>query len=154
MRKKLLTLLIVCAIAGVGVSAYSVFMKYGVTSGEFCTVGETFDCDIVNSSPYSEIAGIPVSLIGVLGYAFLIIAAAMKLKQPQDKQLSLLLLIASGGALLFSLYLTSIEAFVLKTWCMLCLMSQGLIIPIFLSAVGVWRLDKNAAPPSTPEPSV
>jgi uncharacterized membrane protein len=41
-------------------------------------------------------------------------------------------LLASFSGLLFSLYLSSLEAFILHAWCVLCLSSQLLILAIFI----------------------
>lgn len=120
------------AVGGIAVSVLSYAHNQSVVSGEFCTIGEDFNCDIVNRGPYSKIAGFPVSLIGVLGYSFLVLATILKLRTPSDRQLTLVMLAASAGAMAFSLYLTSLEAFVLHTWCVLCLTSQTLIAIFFV----------------------
>ncbi len=120
------------SLLGLGISVYSLLHTVGLTSGEFCSLNETINCDVVNKGPYSTIFGIPVALIGVLGYVFLAMAAGMKMRQPDDRQLAYFLIIASTGGLMFSLYLTSLEAFVLHTWCALCVTSQLIMLTIFL----------------------
>jgi uncharacterized membrane protein len=127
---------------GSGLSLYQWLHKQGFAAGEFCNISATFNCDIVNQGPYSEIFGIPVALIGVVGYGFLAVAAFMKARQPDDKTLSLFILLASTGALGFALYLTGIEAFVLKAWCILCVMSQLIIATIFTLAVIHFKKDR------------
>lgn len=135
--------IIVLAVVGLAISIYSWLHNAGFTSGEFCTISDTLSCDVVNKGPYSVIAGVPVALIGVIGYAFLLIGAVLKFRAPEDRQLSLFLLIASIGGLLFSLYLTGIEAFVLRVWCPLCLASQGVIILITFAIVDIFNLERN-----------
>ncbi len=44
---------------------------YATSKTPYCDIGETFNCDIVNRSEYSAILGIPVALIGMIGYAAL-----------------------------------------------------------------------------------
>lgn len=127
MNKILLKLIIGLALFGVALSIYSLAHKTGFTSGALCNLSDTFSCDIVNQGPYSEIYGIPVAAIGVVGYVLLFIGALMKMKNPQDKGLSLFILLASYGGLAFALYLTSLEAFVLYAWCIVCLLSQATI---------------------------
>lgn len=63
----------VCALAicGIAISSLSLQRHYATSKTAFCQIGETFDCDIVNRSEYSSILGIPVALIGMLGYAAL-----------------------------------------------------------------------------------
>ena len=112
-----------------------------VVSSEVCTINETFDCDIVNKSSYSEILGIPVSILGLLAYAVLFVGVLVYDRKRSPKLLQLLMSLGAAG-LLFSLYLTSIEAFVLYTWCLLCLASQAAIL---LIVIGLWRLQKEDA---------
>jgi len=49
------------------------------------------------------------------------------------------LLMAAAAGLVFALYLTYIEAYVLTTWCILCLTSLALIASI-TALVGVLKL--------------
>ena len=142
-QHKLLHYIVALALVGAAISVYSLLHKSGVASGTFCTINDTFSCDIVNQSKYSSIAGIPVSLLGVLGYLFMAVAAFMKIRQPADKGLTKFLVAASFGALLFSFYLTSIEAFVLHAWCMLCLGSQVVILGISVLAAIVFRNEQK-----------
>lgn len=124
-------IIIVFALVGVTVSIYALFHNAGFVSGAFCTLNETFDCDVVNKGPYSQIAGIPVALIGVVGYVFIAISAFVHLKKPHDRAIAQFVLLASIGGLLFSFYLTGIEFAILKTWCLICITSQISILVIF-----------------------
>ena len=47
------------------------------------------------------------------------------------------LLVAAAAGLLFALYLTYVEAYELKTWCILCLASQMVILLITVAAAVV-----------------
>ncbi len=136
----------VFALSGIGISFYALLLKQGVADGTACTIGETFDCDLVNQSSYSSIMGVPVSLLGIVGYAFMGVSAVLLLFKPHDRGVLQFLLLATTGGLLFSLYLTSIEAFILFTWCILCLTSQAFILSIFLMTLYVWRRSRSTAP--------
>src|SRR3990167_9561955 len=91
------------SLLGVFLSSYSFLHKQGFTSGAFCNINATFNCDVVNQGPYSEMFGIPVALIGIIGYLLLAFAAGLKIKHPEDKSLSFFLLLASVGGFLFAL---------------------------------------------------
>jgi uncharacterized membrane protein len=86
----------------------------------------------VNRSSYSTVAGVPVALIGMLGYLLILCLATIY----RDKaETPIILFVASIGGLAFALYLTYIEKFVLAAWCILCLTSLGLIFSaVVLSA--------------------
>lgn len=127
------------AALGVVLSSISVYDHYRKDPSEFCNINETFNCDIVNRSIYSELAGIPVSIIGVVGYAALMVLSRMA----GQKRLSLLMLLGTIGGLGFALYLTYIEARVLMVWCIVCLCSLGTISLLTLlttwQTARVWR---------------
>ena len=121
----------VLAVAGVVVSAVSLQRHYAKSASAFCDFGERFNCDIVNRSEYSTIVGIPVAGIGVAGYVALLVLAAFMRRRPETPNR---LLGAALAGLAFALYLTYVEAYVLDTWCILCLASLGLIATITVLA--------------------
>ena len=123
--------------AGLVLSASSLQRHYASSATSFCDLGQEFNCDIVNRSEYASIAGIPVAAIGVAGYGLLLFFSTLR----RDSAISpsLLLLSASAG-LAFALYLTYIEAYVLDTWCILCLASLFVIFTItVLAFILKWR---------------
>lgn len=125
--RRVFTAIATLAVAGVVVSSVSLRHHYATSQTTYCDFGESFNCDIVNRSTYSTILGVPDALIGILGYAGLL-ALATVYRAKSDAPA--MLLIASVAGLSFALYLTYIEAFVLATWCILCLSSLTLIVLI------------------------
>lgn len=115
------------ALGGALISSVSLYHHYGASQSSFCDFAESFNCDIVNRSIYSVVFGIPVALIGIIGYITLLGLATVYRAKAQTPAL---LLIASLAGLGFALYLTYIEAFVLAVWCILCLTSLTLILAI------------------------
>jgi len=115
------------AIAGIAVSSVSLYHHYGEDKTSYCDLGESFNCDIVNRSTYSVVLGVPVALIGILGYLSLLALATLYRSKAETP---VMLLIASLAGLGFALYLTYIEGFVLATWCVLCLSSLAVILGI------------------------
>jgi vitamin-K-epoxide reductase (warfarin-sensitive) len=127
-------LIAVLSMAGLIVSGVSLERHYAKSATEFCDFSQKFNCDIVNRSEYSSVMGIPVGGIGVAGYAVLLLLATLRRSRPDTPNL---LLGAAFAGLTFALYLTYIEAHVLTTWCILCLISLALIASISLLAVAV-----------------
>jgi len=131
----------VLAVIGIAVSTVSLYHHYGTSTTSFCDFSETLNCDVVNRSSFSTVFGIPVALIGILGYALLLALATLcrtKAKTP------MMLLVASVAGLGFAIYLTYIEGFVLGVWCILCLSSLACIVGITalsstLVAQAMWR---------------
>jgi len=124
----------VLALAGVVVSAVSLQRHYAKSETQFCDLGQKFNCDIVNRSEHSEIMGIPVAGIGIAGYAVLFVLGTFQCDRGTTPNR---LLVASLAGLVFALYLTYIEAHVLETWCILCLISLALISLITTAAVAI-----------------
>ena len=125
----------VLALAGAVVSAASLYHHYGTSATSYCDIGENFNCDIVNRSIYSTIAGIPVALVGVAGYLALLTLATFYRNQAEAP---VILAISSLAGLGFALYLTYIEGFVLAAWCILCLSSLALILSIAVLSSVLW----------------
>ena len=115
------------AVAGVVVSGISLAHHYSASTTSFCDFGESFNCDIVNKSEYSSIAGVPVALVGILGYLALLALATVYRSR---ENVPTLLFGAALAGLIFALYLTYVEAYILTVWCVLCLSSLFLIFCI------------------------
>jgi uncharacterized membrane protein len=75
-------------------------------------------------------------LIGVAGYGLLLTLSTLRRSRSETP---MRLLMAAAAGLVFTLYLTYIEAYVLTTWCILCLTSLALIASITALA-GVLKL--------------
>lgn len=136
----LFILIAVLSVAGATVSALSLQRHYAKSATEFCDFSQQFNCDIVNRSEYSELAGIPVAGIGVVGYVALFLLSTIWRSQPETP---VRLLAAATAGLVFALYLTYIEAYKLHTWCILCVGSQVviLLVTIFSAIVQVRSRD-------------
>ncbi len=133
--RRILLSIAVLALGGVLVSSVSLYHHYGTSATSYCDIGENFNCDIVNRSTYSTVGGVPVALIGVVGYlATLILATVSRSKA----EVPAVLAIASLAGLAFALYLTYIEGFVLAAWCILCLSSLALIFSIAVLSSTLW----------------
>lgn len=127
----------ILSLVGVVLSAVSLQRHYAKSDTTFCDLSQKFSCDIVNRSEYSEIVGIPVAGVGVVGYAALLLLSTLWKSRPATPTR---LLAAAAAGFVFALYLTYVEAYDLKTWCILCLGSQLVILFItVLSAVVKFR---------------
>jgi uncharacterized membrane protein len=145
MERKLLITIVALSVLGLAISGYSLAHHQSFVSGAFCNINSSFSCDIVNRGPFSQIYGIPVALIGLVGYGFLLAAALMRLKRPSDPTLLTFLIVTATGGFGFALYLSGIEAFVLKSWCVLCLTSQAAILGI-MGAAGYLKISEIKRP--------
>lgn len=140
--RRILMLIAVLAMGGIIVSSVSLYHHYGTSATSYCDVGENFNCDIVNRSTYSTIAGIPVAAIGIAGYLGVLILATLYRSRAD---MPAMLAIGAMAGLAFALYLTYIEGFVLAAWCILCLSSLALIFGIAVLASVLWAYSMRQA---------
>lgn len=147
MNKRLLWIRIIAVLAII-VSGILVNAHYKVEPSKLCVIGENFDCDIVNKSPYSKVDGIfhfinsdleipfpelyipiPVSVLSILVFGAVIFLTI----KPKVKTLKILMVLS----ILFSLYLIYIEAFILLAYCIYCIVLDILII---LETILIWGI--------------
>ena len=139
--RRICLVIAVLALAGIAVSSLALQNHYAKSASSYCDLGESFNCDIVNRSTYSVVLGLPVALIGIIGYAMLLALSTLYRAKAETPAM---LLIGALGGLAFALYLTYVEAFVLAVWCLLCLSSLVLILSItLLSSVMVLHSIRN-----------
>ncbi|MDT8067047.1 MAG: vitamin K epoxide reductase family protein [Terriglobia bacterium] len=139
MKNKLTIAIVLLCCAGGILSGVSLWNHYSASATEYCDLSEMFNCDLVNRSIYSVFMGVPVALIGLLGYVFL--AAVSFLSNRWWQVVRLLASLVGFG---FALYLAYIEARVLVVWCLLCIGSMISIGSIFvLSVFPVWKRSKS-----------
>jgi uncharacterized membrane protein len=115
------------ALVGMALSAYLTFSAWQGKQVAFCAVGG--GCDVVLSSRWSTLFGIPTSLWGFLTYAML---ATVAWNKRADSQWKFAWVISLFG-LVYSVYLTSVSLFVLQAACPYCLTSLTLMTVIFIT---------------------
>jgi len=135
LTQRLMSFVALLAVCGIAVSSVSLQHHYATSKTAYCEIGDTFNCDIVNRSEYSSLFGIPVALIGMLGYAALTGLATV---YRERRETPAILFGAAAAGLAFALYLTYIEGHVLGVWCILCLSSLALIATTTGLAGGIW----------------
>src|SRR5260221_6708533 len=100
----------ICASVGAVVSGLALQHHYGHDSSSFCNINATFDCDVVNRSSYSRIAGVPVALAGLVSYLLMLDLAVFQWRKTETPAL---LPFLSASGLVISLYLIYVEAAIL-----------------------------------------
>lgn len=92
------------------------------------------NCDAVLSSPYAQIWGVPISLLGLLMYAFLTGLGFLLWRKRGEWQetISLGIYTTALSGLLFTLYLYYLEIFEIHDFCTWCIASSLVILVIFM----------------------
>jgi uncharacterized membrane protein len=134
----------VLALLGVLVSGYLSLYKLNLIGSLQCQVGS---CEQVQASPWAELLGIPVSILGLGAYLALLglALAGVQPRLERARWVAVALLAISAVGVAFSAWLTYVEAFVIEMWCQYCVISAVLITLIFLlsvpAALGARRAD-------------
>ena len=91
------------------------------------------NCDTVIHSDYSKFMGVPVEILGMVYYVSIAVSYGLSVIFPNIyvPLFASGLLAATVFAFLFSIYLTLVQAFILKNWCTWCLISAGFCSIIF-----------------------
>ena len=127
MNKKWILLLLVLSLMGAGLSLYSLnqhlkFVETGQLQKSFCTVSEHVDCDLMNTSVYSEFSGIPVAGLGLIFYVFMILVALTGLKvKPSKKSGLAFAFFISFFSILVTLWMAYLSIFQIKAVCLICM---------------------------------
>jgi vitamin-K-epoxide reductase (warfarin-sensitive) len=124
----------VLALAGAVVSGLALQVHYTAGTAP-CSINEKWDCGVVNHSSYSMIEGIPVALIGIIGYLVLLWLGLARQRA--------VLSIAAAAGLAFALYLAHIERDVLGVWCLYCVISLAIVALITLLGLLWLVIDAN-----------
>ncbi len=140
LTQRLMNLVAILAVCGIAVSSVSLQHHFATSKTAYCEIGATFNCDIVNRSEYSSLLGIPVALIGMLGYAAL---AGLATVYRERRETPATLFGAAAAGLAFALYLTYIEGHVLGVWCILCLTSLAVIATTTILSAVIWWKERN-----------
>jgi len=122
--------LIVLTVLGVALASYLTYIHYAEIK-PLCTAGNS--CIKVQSSVYAKLAGVPVALMGLLGYVAIL--ASLLVPQGENSRLATMALTLVGFG--FSAYLTYRELFSIHAICEECATSAGILT--VLMGLSVWR---------------
>ncbi len=133
--RKINAALFLLAVLGVLVSAHLLWPKIGRLNVAGC--GPHGGCDVVQRSKFSEIGGIPVSLVGTVGYAVLALlcVARARVEHPIPRaKLDNLILTLISIAFVFTVYLDVVMFALIKKICFYCLLSALIIASMVVLA--------------------
>lgn len=132
------------SVVGMGVAIYLTFVE---TTQATAICGPIGDCNSVQKSPYATLFGfLPVGLLGLIGYIAILGLWLLQFRLSEaNRRLTWLALFAiSIFGLLFSIYLTFLEPFVIGATCIWCITSA--IVMTLL----VWAILPHARQAASP----
>jgi len=120
--------MLVLAVVGLGVASYLTYVHYS-GSPPACTFGQS--CLKVQTSVWSKLDGVPVALLGLIGYV--VILATLLVPDREETRLATLGVTLIGVG--FSGYLTYRELFSIHAICEWCV-SSAVIMTLLLIGAG------------------
>jgi uncharacterized membrane protein len=134
---------IALSVIGLGIAGYLTYVHYAGIS-PVCEIAH--GCEKVQTSQWSKVAGVPVALLGLLGYVGILGATLARGETA--------LTAAAGTALIgagFSVYLTYREVFTIHAICIWCVGSAVLMVA--LAIVTTVRLLRAEPAPAARRPA-
>jgi uncharacterized membrane protein len=123
--------LIVLAVLGLGLASYLTYIHYAGIKPLCGRGGGT--CEKVQISQYSQLAGVPVALMGLIGYVLIL----GSLLAPDEERWRFATAALVLGGFAFSAYLTYREVFTLEEICEYCV-SSAVLLTVMLP-LSLWR---------------
>ena len=132
--------LIVLSVLGVALASYLTYIHYANVKPLCGRGGGT--CLKVQTSQYSKLAGVPVALMGLIGY----IAILGTLLAPEEERWRFATAALTLGGFGFSAYLTYREVFSLEEICEYCV-SSAVLLTVMLG-LSLWRFLRGGESPA------
>lgn len=127
------TLFIVLSVLGIADAGYLTY-KHTRKQPLLCPIGD--DCSVVTESKWSHLFGVRTEVLGLLYYSALLIAIIGVFSTSSlNGGVIALLPWATGVGGAFSLFLVSLQAFVIKKYCFYCLLSALISFLLFLTSI-------------------
>ena len=135
--------MVVISLAGLFLGVYLTLFHYGIIGTLACGVGS---CERVQTSKWSTLLGLPVAAWGASFYALMLAlaGAGMTARYENSRLLAAWMAVLSVWGVLFTGWLTSLEAFVIHAWCEWCLGSAAMVAMLCVLCVFEWRAVRDA----------
>jgi uncharacterized membrane protein len=129
--------LTVLTVLGVALASYLTYIHYEDIK-PLCTLGSS--CIKVQSSVYSKLAGVPVALIGLIGYV--VILGSLLIPENENSRLATMAFTLVGFG--FSAYLTYRELFSIHAICEEC--ASSAVLMTVMMCLAIWRFLRGETP--------
>jgi uncharacterized membrane protein len=133
--------MIAIATVGLGVASYLTYVHYSGIQ-PLCSAGGS--CLEVQTSVYSKLAGVPVALMGLIGYVAIL--GSLVIPESEESRFATMAVTVVGFG--FSAYLTYRELFSIHAVCEWC--ASSAVMMTILACLAVWRILRgDVLPPET-----
>ena len=123
----------VLAIVGLTDAAYLSWVKLANATASCSNIG---DCELVNTSRFSEIGGIPIAALGAAAYlAIVALLGAERWLPDRSNSIRIGVFGIALAGTLYSAYLTYVEVAILRAICPLCVLSAVVISALLVLSI-------------------
>lgn len=125
---------IVLSVLGIVNAAYLAYKHYAGRGGPLvCPLNH--DCSVVTESRWSSYFGVRNELLGLAFYLIVFALAISTVAAPAlYDSITPLLIFTTGAGLFFSLFLTALQTFVIRSYCFYCLLSALTTLLLFMNS--------------------
>lgn len=124
------------ALFGIVVAGY-LTVQHNSADASVCNISGTFNCDVVNRSEYSAIAGVPIALVGMAFYAAMAWLGLRHASGGAPKAPAVMTVLAGLGVA-YDLFLFWASS-QLGAYCPLCMVSWAINVVLLVGAALLWR---------------
>ena len=126
---------VMLALSFIGI-AVTLYDSYAIYNGQLLWCPPPIDgCNIVASSPYGRIIGIPLGYFGLLYYSYMFGLVALLAFDPYSRGLRLGALLYTATGVSFSIYFMYIQYAFIHAFCIYCVISALLTLLLFITAL-------------------
>lgn len=123
------------AVVGTAIGVYLVYVHYNIDA----LVCGTGDCEIVQTSRYSEMFGIPIAIFGTAMYLTVLALSLLRLRAPDlTLPASVAALGITGAGTLYSAWLTWLEIYEIEAICQWCVASAIVTTLLFVIEIVIF----------------
>jgi len=127
--------ILVLSLVGIGLAIYLLYNYLSPVPSDFCTINATVNCDAVTKGSLATIFGIPVAVVGLVGYIAILFGSI--------KKWGTWILGMSTFGMLFCLRLTFLEIFRERVLCPVCMACQIIMLVIFVLSLYLVKKEKT-----------
>jgi uncharacterized membrane protein len=111
----------------------AIYLTWIKAANQVAICGGIGDCELVNSSLYSELFGLPIALYGAGAYLAILLLNVLEDRSDFLQENGPMLVFGlSLAGVLYSAYLTYIELYVLKAVCPYCVLSAVVLLGLLI----------------------
>jgi uncharacterized membrane protein len=144
--ERILPAITILTLVGLTLATYMAYIELTANPAVCGLIG---DCNAVQQSDFAFIVGVPVGVIGVVGYVFMFVTVLGMMLLPTHYQARLVVVLQTlvVGAAVFTIYLTFLEPFVIGAVCAWCLLSSLVVLNLMWLVLPIINVDKKKQVP-------